>query len=314
MMKIYITGHKSPDLDSVVAAIAYTELLKKTDKYSKADLIPTIPGEINKETEFVLDKFEVKMPDSLDKLDIEPEAAFILVDHNEESQRHEETEGHTVLEIIDHHKVNLNFASPLQINIKPLGSTSSIIYQLFKREGINPSKKVKELLLSAILSDTQGLKSSTTTGIDSEIAHELADDLKMELDKLTFEIFRAKSDITGLSAQEITKKDYKTFQFGEHEVFINQIETVEPEKVLDMKENLIKELEEVKTELGLSTGYIVITDILEVNSHVIYSNETEKEILEEAFTAEGKDGIADIGPRMSRKKDIAPAIEKVLTQ
>jgi manganese-dependent inorganic pyrophosphatase len=313
-MKIYLTGHKSPDLDSIVASIAYSNLLEKSGKYPNCEIIPARAGEINKETKFVLEKFDTPVSVSLDEVDLDKEDVFILVDHNEESQRHEKTKNRAVIEIVDHHKVNLSFASPLQINIRPLGSTSSIVYELYKREGIKPSKKIKSLLLSAILSDTQGLKSSTTTGLDSDIAHELAEDLELKINKLTFEIFKAKSDITGLSLEEITKKDYKVFQFGEHEVFINQIETVEPQKILNMKEDLIETLEDVKSEIGVSMGFIVVTDIIEVNSHMIYTNDEERKTIEKAFTTEGEKGIADIGPRMSRKKDIAPTIEEVLTK
>ena len=55
MSKTYIIGHKSPDTDSVVAAIAYANLknqLEKTDKY-----VPAVTGDINQATEFVLNKF-----------------------------------------------------------------------------------------------------------------------------------------------------------------------------------------------------------------------------------------------------------------
>lgn len=58
---IYITGHKNPDTDSICASIAYAELKKKLG-------IPAVPvriGEINRETEFVLKHFGVKIPDYL---------------------------------------------------------------------------------------------------------------------------------------------------------------------------------------------------------------------------------------------------------
>jgi len=313
-MNIYITGHKSPDLDSIASPILYAEFLEKTNKYPNAKIIPARSGEINKETEFVLKRFEVETPLSLDTTEIAKEDKFILVDHNEESQRHEKVDPEKVLELVDHHKVNLNFAFPLQITILPVGATASIIYSLFKREGIEPSKVAKNLILSAILSDTMGLKSSTTTGLDSEFAHEIGDKLHIDIDKLTFEIFKAKSDITGLSLEEIAKKDFKVFKFGEKEVYINQIETVEPDKILDKKDELIGVLENAKSEEGAGIGYIVITDILNVNSQVLYTNEEEQRILEEAFMTQGNQGVADIGPRMSRKKDIAPQIEKVLTK
>ncbi len=51
---IYVTGHKNPDTDSICASIAYAELKKKLG-------IPAVPvriGEINRETEFVLELFQ----------------------------------------------------------------------------------------------------------------------------------------------------------------------------------------------------------------------------------------------------------------
>ena len=51
---------------------------------------------------------------------------------------------------------------------------------------------------------------------------------------------------------------------------------------------------------------------MQINSHTIYSADEEKLIIEKAFTTVDQEGIANIGPKMSRKKDIAPAIEKVV--
>jgi manganese-dependent inorganic pyrophosphatase len=313
-MKIYITGHKSPDLDSVVSAVAYAELLQKSKKYPQAEVVPLIGGQPNNETLHVFEKFDVKIPQSVDQISPQESDAFILVDHNEQTQRPDQTKNANIVELVDHHKANVNFGTLLQINIMPLGSTSSIVYDLFIKAGIKPSKKTNQLLLAAILSDTQGLRSSTTTGIDSDHAHQLAQQLDLDLNNLTFDIFKAKSDITGLSNHQIVKRDYKVFKFGEVEVFVNQVETVEPQKILSKKDDLIDTLEEVKTELRASIGYIIVTDILNVNSQVIYSNDEEKRILEKAFTAEGEDGIVDIGPRTSRKKDIVPQLEKIIME
>lgn len=61
---IYITGHKNPDTDSICATIAYAELKKRLG-------IPAIPvriGEINRETEFVLNYFNIKIPNCLDSV------------------------------------------------------------------------------------------------------------------------------------------------------------------------------------------------------------------------------------------------------
>ena len=57
---IYITGHRNPDTDSICSAIAYAEFKNKTGK------IPAIPirlGEINRETQFILNYFNVEEPE-----------------------------------------------------------------------------------------------------------------------------------------------------------------------------------------------------------------------------------------------------------
>ncbi|MBN1162702.1 manganese-dependent inorganic pyrophosphatase [Patescibacteria group bacterium] len=311
-MTIFLTGHIKPDLDSITATITYAEFLKKIKRYENMVLVSVCSGKPNKETIHILEKFDIKIPPLLDDTEIEATDAFILVDHNEESQRHPKVTREQVIEIIDHHKINVNFTSPVRLDVKPFGATNSIIYELFDMYGIKPSDKTKKLMLAAILSDTVGLKSSTTTGFDSEAANKLAKETDLDIDKFTFEIFKAKSDITGLSPDEIVRKDFKIFDFSGKKVFINQLETVEPAKVLSQKEKLLETLEEIKSQENVGHAYLVITDILKINSKIMYTTDEEKEIVEKAFVTEDKDGIADIGPRMSRKKDIAPKIEEAM--
>lgn len=312
-MRIFLIGHTSPDLDAMSAPISFAEFLKKTKRYEESELIPVRAGEPNKETKFVFERFAVELPKLIEDFDINPTDAFILIDHNEESQRHKKVVSDQVIEIVDHHKINVNFAAPVRLDVRPTGSTSSVIYELFAMYGLDPSEKVSGLILASILSDTQGLKSSTTAGYDSDSAHEIAKKLGLDIEKFTFELFKAKSDITGMTPQEIAEKDYKIFDFGGKKVFINQLETVEPEKILAMKDQIASAMEETKSKLGAGQAYTVVTDILKVNSHIIYTTEEEKRIIEQAFTTEGEENVADIGPRMSRKKDIAPEIEKVIT-
>ncbi len=149
-MNIYITGHKSPDLDSVASAVEYTEFLTKAKRYEGSALIPLIAESANKETEFVFKKFGVDLPKAITELTIDPTDAFILVDHNEQSQRSEKVINEQVIEIIDHHKINVNFTSPVRIDVKPLGSTSSVIYEHYKMYGLKPSKEIMGLMLCAI--------------------------------------------------------------------------------------------------------------------------------------------------------------------
>lgn len=77
----------------------------------------------------------------------------ILVDHNEKSQAVDNIGEAEILEIIDHHRIgSLETISPVYFRNQPLGCSSTIIYQMFARKGIEIPKQIAGLLLSAILS------------------------------------------------------------------------------------------------------------------------------------------------------------------
>lgn len=57
---VYVIGHKNPDTDSICSAIAYAHLKNQiTDKYYEARRA----GQVNNETKFVLEKFDVEAPE-----------------------------------------------------------------------------------------------------------------------------------------------------------------------------------------------------------------------------------------------------------
>lgn len=57
--KVYITGHRNPDTDSICSALAYAELKNKRDN---VEAVPIRIGELNQETRFVLEYFDVQPP------------------------------------------------------------------------------------------------------------------------------------------------------------------------------------------------------------------------------------------------------------
>lgn len=311
-MKIYTIGHLSPDLDTVAAAYVYAKFLTDTGIYPDADIVPLVSEEPNLETKTIFSMFKAELPTKISDIEIGEEDRFILVDHNEESQRHPLIAGDRILEIIDHHKINISFTTPIKIDVRPLASTCSIIHLLYKAHELKPSKVVEELILAAILSDTMGLKSPTTTGVDSTLAQQIAEVHSINIDELIFEIFKAKSDISDLSIEDLIKKDYKVFDFNGKKVFIGTVETVEPHKVLEKLEAIVTGLNELKPSLGVSHAFLCVTDLLKINTKVIFETAEEGSILVKAFTTIAETNVADIGPRISRKKEIAPEIEKAL--
>lgn len=57
--KVYIIGHKNPDTDSICSAIAYADIKNRTENES---FVAKRAGQINEETEYVLDRFGVRVP------------------------------------------------------------------------------------------------------------------------------------------------------------------------------------------------------------------------------------------------------------
>ena len=68
-MKTYIFGHKKPDTDSVTAAISLSYLKNKMG----LDTEPRVLGELNKETQFVLDYFKIAHPKFLNDVKVQIE-------------------------------------------------------------------------------------------------------------------------------------------------------------------------------------------------------------------------------------------------
>ncbi|NCP46881.1 manganese-dependent inorganic pyrophosphatase [Candidatus Collierbacteria bacterium CG10_big_fil_rev_8_21_14_0_10_43_36] len=311
-MKTYVFGHIKPDLDSVVAALAFTEYMKI---HWDPNSIPVIIDELNQETKFVFEKFDLTPPQLLKVEDITTEDRVVLVDHNEAGQRLPGLNQNQIAGIFDHHKANLNFSSPIEINILPVGSSNTLAWILFKNLQHPIEKQLASLMLCAILSDTVGLKSSTTTKSDEVAVLELASIASIQdISALTLEIFKAKSNISALSDEQVVLNDYKVLDITGKKVLCGQIETVEQETLLtDRKQGLLSVLQSIKLQQGVDFIMLAITDILKINTKLLVSGVGEIELIQKAFGGTVVENILDIGPKMSRKKDIAPAIEKALT-
>lgn len=308
-MKHYCIGHQKPDVDATVSALAMAEYLRQKG-YPEATAVVADP--INPETEFVFKKFNQTPPPVISATDITPEDTLTLLDHNEEDQRLPGINPDQIIGIVDHHKANLNLNHPITITIKPIGSTSTIVYSKFISHQLTISANLAKLLLCAVLSDTVGLKSPTTTDKDRACVEDLQKKSGItDIAGLTLEIFKAKSNISTLTPEQIVKNDYKVFDFAQ-KTFIGQLETVEQTAVLDRKAELLAAMQQVKQAEGVDLLFLTLTDILQVNSKLLILGAAEQEVAQKAFGGTVVDNVLDIGPKLSRKKEIAPPIEQAL--
>lgn len=166
-MPVYVVGHKSPDTDSVTAAIAYAELMKaKGEEY-----IPCIQGKPNPETETVLKRFGAAVPESLTDA---TGKKIALVDHSDLAQAPDNLSKGEVVAIVDHHKIgDVTTNNPIFFWAMPVGCTGTVLKVLYDLEGIAIKPKVAGMMLAAILSDTVNFKSPTCTDADKKAVAEI---------------------------------------------------------------------------------------------------------------------------------------------
>ena len=158
MDKTYIFGHKSPDTDTITSSLVLCELEKH---FGNKNTVACRLGNINKETEFVLNYLDIEAPELIKSLD--EGSNVILVDHNSPSESIDNLENMNIKMVIDHHKIALETSYPLFYRSEPVGCTGTILFKLFNEHNVKIESKIAHLILSAIISDTLLLKSPTTT-------------------------------------------------------------------------------------------------------------------------------------------------------
>ena len=241
----------------------------------------------------------------------------ILVDHNERSQAVDGIAGAEILEIIDHHRLgSLETISPVFFRNQPLGCTSTIIYQMYQEKGVEVPKKIAGLLCAAIVSDTLMFRSPTCTAVDRMAAEALAAIAGVNIEELAANMFQAGSDFKSKSPEEIFYQDFKTFFSSDMEFGVGQIGAMSRTALLDVKEKLLTYLDTVLKERKLAMVYVMLTNILEENTTLIYLGDSACSFAEKAFhthVPEGEDSLLLKGV-VSRKKQFIPALMSAMQE
>ncbi len=297
-MSVLVFGHKSPDTDSVVSAIALARLIGGEAR---------VQGEISKETGFVLQKFGLAVPVLLGKVAGEKVA---IVDTTDPMQLPEDIAEAEVVRVVDHHMLGgLKTAGPVDADVRTWGCTATVIWSLFEKE---ISAEVAGAMMCAILSDTVLFKSPTTTEYDRRAVEALAEIAGIEdYEGLGMEMLRIKSSIEDDSAMDLIKRDFKDFDFGGKKVGIGQVELVELQMFDGKKAGVVAEMKRVGEEGGFWGVVMLITDVMKKGSLVLVDSEDDGRV-GESLGGDLKAGEGWIDGIMSRKKQVAaPLAEKL---
>lgn len=232
----------------------------------------------------------------------------ILVDHNSYEQSAIGLEDANILEIIDHHNIGtIGTNMPISFRNMPVGSTNTIIYNLYKENRINIPKNMAGLMLSGILSDTLILTSPTTTDYDREAVRVLSTIAKVDYKIYGHDLIKAGSSLDGMTKEQVLYKDYKNYMIDNQRVGLGQVITMDIEEVLGEKEEYIKLLNTVCESNNYLFVCLFVTNILENGTYVLYSDRA-KEILESAFCIKDIEEGHFLKGIVSRKKQILPVL------
>ncbi len=304
MIKVF--GHKSPDTDSTGSPIIWAWYLNEVKGMPAK---PVLLGEPNTEAAFVLERWNLDKPEII--ADVEPGETCVVVDTNNPAELPGSINEANVVQIIDHHLLagGLKTKGPIDITIRPLACTATIMHDLIGADIAKMPDPVKCAMLSCILSDTLEFRSPTTTDHDRAVAEKLAGDLGISIPDYAEELFAAKSDVSAFSEAELLRMDSKEYEVAGKQLRISVLETTSPKTILARKDALMAAMPGIAAEDGAEQVLLFIIDIIREEATLLVPNDLVKRIAEASFGATVSGDTVVLPGIMSRKKQIIPALK-----
>lgn len=305
MIKVF--GHYSPDTDTTGCAVIWAWYL---NNHSSNKATPYVLGTLNKETQFVLSKWDVSTPELLESISAGDQV--VVVDTNNPQEVFSNINVADIIQIIDHHKLvgGLATISPADVTIRRVASTATVMHDLMGDVAENLPKDIAGVMLSCILSDTLAFRSPTTTPHDKDVAEKLAKKLGIDLVAYSNEMFKAKSDLSDFTDVGIINIDSKKYAVGDKNFRVSAVETTDPESILSRKDGLVNAIKEILVdEKDVDEVLLFVIDIFKEEATVLTYNDFTKKVVEVSFGV-SVDGDTKVLPGiLSRKKQILPVLK-----
>ena len=236
-----------------------------------------------------------------------PRRRVILVDHAEEAQSVPGVEQAEIVEILDHHHIgSIETRVPVRATFDPVGSTSTLVIERFRQDGMEPSRPAAIMLLGAVLSDTVILNSPTTTERDHAVIEYLGRVLALDAIAFGREMFDATADVSEVSAEEIIARDAKEYQVrGDQLISIAQVEVVGRD-LLQRSDELLAAMRRRQQDRGYLLYALMVTDVLSKGTDLLVAGDVAT--VARAFGTASSDSTIELPGVMSRKKEVAPKL------
>ncbi len=237
---------------------------------------------------------------------------IILVDHNELSQAVPGAEEVEIVEVVDHHRLgDLRTTDPILFINRPVGSTCTIVADLYRQAGLKPSREMAGVMMGGLVSDTLNLRSPTSTPLDEEILEWLEELSGVTGSELAEIIFSSGSVVGRNEPDEVIGLDRKLYEEGDFRFAISQVEEIGFGEFWKRADDLILALERSREEERLDFVALMVTDIKEQDS-LLLVNGSDRIIQAISYPALDEGEVYRLNGVVSRKKQLLPFITGIL--
>ncbi|HEY8993213.1 MAG TPA: putative manganese-dependent inorganic diphosphatase, partial [Lacunisphaera sp.] len=239
---------------------------------------------------------------------------LVLVDHNEITQAVPGADEVTITEILDHHRLGpMSTSQPILFINEPVGSTCTIVADLFRRHNLTPTANLAGIMMSGLISDTLLLQSPTSTAKDAEILNWLQAQAGISAQDLSKLIFSSGSVIIANPADKVVRSDFKIYTEDGVKFSVSQVEELGFDNFWQHDTQLAKALSELRNTEKLAFAALLVTDINTQNSLMLVKGDSDF-IRRISYAHVQQDEIFDLPGVVSRKKQLIPYLTDLLKE
>jgi manganese-dependent inorganic pyrophosphatase len=318
----FVYGHKVPDVDAVCSSLSFAKLMRTLGYNCKAK----VSSGVNRETEYAALTFGFDLPEL--KTSVAEKTRLILTDHSDYVQCVEGAREAIILQVIDHHvEGDIKDSSIPYVRREMIGSTCTIIYEMYKELGVSIDYETARILLAGIVSDTRNLTKPATCAIDTVAWEALTAQLGISPDSIAVvskHMSEAADDYFGMTDKEIFMSDYKGYDYNGYQFGMGSLDC-KAEEMDDFIDRMLAVMPEVLAENGLDMVFAKIDNkvpnpepndpddsYINAGTYFIYYGVGAREVAEAIIGPSLREGVVFSEKKMSRKQ-IVPLIQDQLT-
>ena len=152
------------------------------------------------------------------------------------------------------------------------------------------------------------------TQVDKSTALILAEIAQIDVEEFAKKMFEAGSNFANKTEEEILNQDFKIFHSGDYTFGVSQISALSRTELDKVQARVVPLLDKMQVEKQLDMLFVMLTDILNESTYLIYSGAEAASIAASAYNLpQSRDGIMLKGV-VSRKKQLIPELINVINE